>query len=102
MSEDKNTSAATEEQMRKLHNSVAQSYQNLIDRYSQGEVLDTNGEIKACPASLLAAAAKFLNDNGQNRPTRVVDVDDDPLNDQLPDLSYLDKYIDPQERSGEQ
>ncbi len=54
-------------------------------------MLDIKGNVKAVPASVLAAAAKFLNDSGVDRPERVVDQYD-TLNDELPDLDHLDKH----------
>ena len=80
-----NTSAATESELKELHGRVARMYLQLLDRYESGDVLDIKGNVKAVPASVLAAAAKFLNDNGVDRPEREVDLDD-PLNDELPDL----------------
>ncbi len=62
----------------------------LLDRYESGDVKDIKGNAKAVPASLLQAAAKYLKDNGQDRPARNVD-EYDKLNDELPDLSHLDK-----------
>jgi len=84
MTNDKNT-AATEAELKELHGRVARSYLKLLDRYDNGEVLDMKGEVKAIPASVLASAAKFLKDNGTDRPERDVDLDD-PLNDELPNL----------------
>jgi len=101
MSSNKNTSAASESELKELHGRVARAYLTLLDRYESGELKDIKGNVKAIPASVLAAAAKFLNDNGVDRPEREVDLDD-PLNDELPDLSRLDEYNDPQERGGEQ
>ena len=84
MTDDKNT-AATEAELKELHGRVARLYLKLLDHYEAGDFKDHNGERKPVPASVLAAAAKFLNDNGVDRPEREVDLDD-PLNDELPDL----------------
>ena len=76
MSSGKNTSAATESELKELHGRVARMYLQLLDRYESGDVLDIKGNVKGVPASVLAAAAKFLNDNGVDRPEREVDLDD--------------------------
>ena len=84
MTNDK-TTAATETELKELHGSVARTYLRAIQAYEAGEVFDKNGAVKACPASLLAAAARFLSDNGVDRPEREVDLSD-PLADELPGL----------------
>ena len=85
MSSDKNTPAASESELKELHGRVARAYLTLLDRYESGDVKDIKGNVKAIPASVLASCAKFLADNGIDRPEREVDLDD-PLNDELPDL----------------
>ncbi len=85
VSAEKNTSAASEAELKELHGRVARAYLTLLNRYENGEVKDIKGNVKAVPASVLASCAKFLADNGVDRPEREVDLDD-PLNDELPDL----------------
>lgn len=76
---------ATEEQLDGLHSLVATQFTAEIQRYKNGEVRDSDGNILPIPASLLAQAAKFLKDNGVDRAIRAGDPLD-ALNDELPDL----------------
>ena len=46
---------------------------------------DIKGNVKAIPASVVASCAKYLADNGVDRPEREVALED-PLSDELPDL----------------
>ncbi|MEM7200253.1 MAG: hypothetical protein AAF628_08320 [Planctomycetota bacterium] len=76
-------SKATEELMDALHGLAAQTLINEIKAYSAGEHVDKEGNPLPVPASILAAAIKFLKDNGVDRPGRDEDVED-KLSELLP------------------
>lgn len=77
---------ATEDLLDMLHGTVAQEFLDSIRKYKNGEVCDpkTGNPIPA-PAALLAQAAKFLKDNGIDRPVAPGD-DLDLLKDELPEF----------------
>lgn len=77
------TAAASEAELRQLHGVIARTYLRSISDYERGRVKDRNNNTKSCPASLLAAAARFLSDNGVDRPERAKNLRD-PLNLELP------------------
>lgn len=74
MSNDNNSSRATEALLDQLHGLTAEMFIEEIKKYRNGEmkVVDKDGvahTIAISPA-LLAQAAKFLKDNGVDRPRR--------------------------------
>ena len=93
---------ASEVLMDALHGTTAAAFLTEIAAYQNGERRGpskwskeseswVDGDVLVLPASVLAAAARFLKDNGIDRPGRnVVDLDD--LMAQLPDLAEVIKF----------
>jgi hypothetical protein len=77
---------ASSETLDDLHGTVAQNYLDEIRKYKDGTYADEEGRPKPIPANLLAQAAKFLKDNGIDRPVQEGDPLD-VLKDELPDFS---------------
>jgi hypothetical protein len=71
---DNNSSRATEALLDQLHGLTAEMFIAEIRKYKNGEmkVVDKDGNAYTIPVSpaLLAQAAKFLKDNGVDRPRR--------------------------------
>ncbi len=84
-------SKATEAQLGMLHGLLATSFAAEIKKYSEaGEPI---------PASVLAAAARFLKDNGIDAPARN-NKQLDKLADELEDLDFDDTNVVSMNRSG--
>lgn len=82
-------SRATDDLLDALHGVVSETFLNEIRRYAKGEVRDPKtGETLPVPAALLTSAAKFLKDNGVDRPVRPGDAVD-KLADELPELDNV-------------
>lgn len=76
---------ATDDVLDQLHAITFEATLELIRRYKNGEVLDSEGNKIPLPASVIAAAGKLLKDNGVDRAVRPGDPED-LLADELPDL----------------
>lgn len=76
-------SRATDELMDQLHGTIAESY------IAQLKLFKDNGE--PVPPALLTSIAKFLKDNGIDRPKRDEEATD-KLQDLLPSLSEVVKF----------
>lgn len=74
MSNDNNSTRATEALLDQLHGMTAEAFLSEIRKYMNGEmkVVDKDGvaHTLAISPALLAQAAKFLKDNGVDRPRR--------------------------------
>jgi hypothetical protein len=79
-------SRATDDLMDALHGMTAEAYLAEIRKYRNGEVMDSDGNKIPVPAALLTSAAKFLKDNGVDRPVRPGDAID-TLADELPEFA---------------
>lgn len=79
---------ATDDILDALHGMTAEAFLSEIRKYKAGEVLDSDGRPIPVPAALLTSAAKFLKDNGVDRPIRPGDAVD-TLADELPDLDNV-------------
>jgi hypothetical protein len=77
-------SRATEQQLGELHGLVASTFADEIRRYVR--------EKQAIPPSLLAAALKFLKDNGIDAPARDNDAVD-KLASEIEDLDFDDPTV---------
>lgn len=78
---------ASEDLLDLLHGTVAQEFLDTIRKYKNGKITDSKtGEVLPIPAALLAQAAKFLKDNGVDRPVHKGD-DLDLLKDELPEFA---------------
>lgn len=78
---------AGEDLFHDLHLLTAESFLAEIQRYRSGEITDKDGNPLPVPAALLTSAAKFLKDNGVDRPAKAADPMD-LLNEELPDLPH--------------
>lgn len=81
-------SRATDDLLDALHGMTAEAFLEEIRRYRRGEILDGDGKPLPVPAALLTSAAKFLKDNGVDRPVRPGDAVD-TLADELPELENV-------------
>jgi hypothetical protein len=79
---------ATDDLLDALHGMTAEAFLGEIKKYRAGEVLDKDGNVLPVPAALLTSAAKFLKDNGVDRPVRPGDAVDQ-LADELPDFDNV-------------
>lgn len=77
---------APSDKLDELHSEIAENFLAEIRKYKDGTYSDADGNPKPIPAHLLAQAAKFLKDNGIDRPAQEGDTLD-ILKDQLPDFS---------------
>jgi len=81
-------SRATDDLLDTLHAVTGEAFLKEIQRYRNGEVLDSDGSPLPVPAALLTSAAKFLKDNGVDRPVRPGDAID-KLATELPNLDNV-------------
>lgn len=77
-------SKATEQQLGSLHGLLASSFAGEIRGYMERE--------EPIPASVLAAAARFLKDNGIDAPARA-NKELDELATELEDLDFEDSNV---------
>jgi hypothetical protein len=77
---------ATDDLMDALHGLTAEAFLEQIRKYKAGEIKDEDGNALPVPAALLTSAAKFLKDNGVDRPVRPGDAVD-KLADELPEFA---------------
>ncbi|MGY6517476.1 MAG: hypothetical protein ACXIUZ_02060 [Lysobacteraceae bacterium] len=80
---------ATEDLLDTLHSLTATALMDEIKKFRQGKYLDKDGNVLPVPAALLAQAAKFLKDNGVDRPRREGN-EIDKLANELPDFADLE------------
>ena len=78
-------SRATEDILDGLHAITASTYLETLQKYQRGEIKDEDGNSIPAPAAFLASAARFLKDNGIDRPVRAGDPLD-LLADEMPDF----------------
>lgn len=78
-------SRATDDILDALHYATGETYLEEIRAYRAGKYKDAEGRPLPVPAALLTAAAKFLKDNGIDRPLAKNDPTD-LLAQELPEL----------------
>lgn len=87
--ENKPNQTASQDTLNKLHDMAAQTYMDLLEKYNNGEVLDTNGNPKPPPANLLTSLSKFLKDNRTDIPSKADDGDEQLVAEEL--QAFLDE-----------
>lgn len=84
-------SRATEDLLDQLHAMTAEDMLDTLQKYRDGKVRDKDGLPLPLPASFVTAVAKFLKDNGVDRPRRQGDTID-KLAGVLPDVSSVIQF----------
>lgn len=79
-------SRASEETLNRLHEVVAETLGEQIQKYRDGEYLDKEGNPLPIPSALLSTATKYLNDNQVNRAEQDEPDASDLLADELPNF----------------
>ena len=77
-------SRASEQSLEELHNQIAQTLTEELKHYADRDFTDEDNRPKPVPASLLQTAARFLKDNGIDRPEDEEPDPTDLLADELP------------------
>ena len=85
-------SKATEDTLDELHGLHAETLIDTLQKYKAGLILDDNGEVQTPPPAFLAQVAKFLKDNGIDRPASTVETVD-VLAGEMPDFDSFENVL---------
>lgn len=70
--------------LEKLHNQIAETLGEEIQKYRDGQYLNKDGDALPVPSALIAATIKYLKDNSIDRPEDEEPDPEDLLSDELP------------------
>jgi hypothetical protein len=85
-------SKATEDLMDSLHGLHALTLLDVLKKYKNGDIKDENDKPMSPPPAFLAQVAKFLKDNGIDRPAATNDTLD-VLAGELPNFDDFDNVV---------